>query len=89
MLRPLDEMVCADPQITPEGLERLSARTGYSRFPVRDGAHLLGYLHVKDALHQAARDEPFPADACRPIGECVGKGGIPGRVGDSHDYHSP
>jgi len=67
ILRPLDAMACAGPDITPRQLEELSARTGYSRFPVRDGGTLLGYLHVKDALHYPGRDQPFPLQALRPI----------------------
>ena len=27
-----------------------AARTGFSRFPVRDGSRIVGYLHVRDAL---------------------------------------
>ena len=42
---------------TPDAVERLVARTGFSRFPVADGAGaLVGYLHVKDVLY-ADRDE--------------------------------
>jgi CBS domain containing-hemolysin-like protein len=36
---------------TPEQIRAATARTGYSRFPVTgEGAELVGYLHVKDAL---------------------------------------
>lgn len=66
VLRPLSEMVCAEPDVTPQQLERLAARTGYSRFPVRDGADLTGYLHVKDVLG-ADPGERFAEDALRPI----------------------
>lgn len=69
VLRPMPAMVCAGPDITPAQLEQLSARTGYSRFPVRDGDRLLGYLHVKDALHYTPGDQPFPPHALRPIAQ--------------------
>lgn len=58
--------------ITPAGLERMSAQTGYSRFPVIDAQQrILGYLHVKDALDAEpdAREEPFPVQALRPIAQ--------------------
>jgi CBS domain containing-hemolysin-like protein len=60
-------MISAGPDVTPGQLEQLSARTGYSRFPVRDGDTLLGYLHVKDTLHYTPADRPFPAHALRPV----------------------
>jgi CBS domain containing-hemolysin-like protein len=36
---------------TPEQVERLVARTGFSRFPVLTGADVVGYLHLKDLLY--------------------------------------
>jgi len=66
--RPADRVVGARLGITPDGLEQLSARSGFSRFPVADAeGRLLGYLHVKDALYATARDVPFPRPALRPI----------------------
>ncbi|MGW0750393.1 hemolysin family protein [Streptomyces sp. NPDC002587] len=67
---PAERVVSAQEGITPAGLERLSAETGYSRFPVVDGQHrILGYLHVKDALDAEARNEPFPVSALRLIAQ--------------------
>ncbi|MER5929150.1 hemolysin family protein [Streptomyces sp. NPDC002054] len=67
---PAEQVVTARLGITPEQLERLSASSGYSRFPVVDDQRkILGYLHVKDALDEAARDEPFPPPALRPIAQ--------------------
>ncbi|MFI5980784.1 hemolysin family protein [Streptomyces sp. NPDC051555] len=67
---PVDRVVSAGEGITPEGLERLSAASRYSRFPVLDGQQkILGYLHVKDALDVTARDEAFPVSALRPIAQ--------------------
>jgi CBS domain containing-hemolysin-like protein len=65
---PADQVVRAPLGITPEGLEQLSARSGFSRFPVADDdGRVLGYLHVKDALDAYPRDAPFPRSALRPI----------------------
>ncbi|MFD3722412.1 hemolysin family protein [Streptomyces sp. NPDC058674] len=67
---PADRVVTALEGITPAGLERLSAESGYSRFPVTDGRHrILGYLHVKDALDADAHEEPFPVSALRAIAQ--------------------
>ncbi|MBQ0830572.1 hemolysin family protein [Streptomyces tagetis] len=65
---PLEQVVHARVGITPEGLERLSAESGFSRFPVVDeGRRIVGYLHVKDALDASPRDVPFPLREMRPI----------------------
>ncbi|MDX3534750.1 hemolysin family protein [Streptomyces sp. MB09-01] len=69
---PADRVVSARVGITPTGLERLSAESGYSRFPVVDAEdRILGYLHVKDALDAdgEARNEPFPVSGLRPIAQ--------------------
>ncbi|MBW5484078.1 hemolysin family protein [Streptomyces bambusae] len=67
---PADRVVSARLGITPDELERLSARTGYSRFPVVDEQRMImGYLHVKDALDAPSRDEPFPPSVLRPIAQ--------------------
>jgi len=36
---------------TPAQVERLVARTGYSRFPVVQDGEVAGYLHLKDLLY--------------------------------------
>lgn len=67
-----ERVVTARRGITPAGLERLSAESGYSRFPVLDAQHgILGYLHVKDALdaQPEERDVPFPVSALRQIAQ--------------------
>ncbi|MCB5169387.1 hemolysin family protein [Streptomyces bambusae] len=67
---PADRVVVARQGVTPAGLERLSASSGYSRFPVVDEQRgILGYLHVKDTLDALDRDEPFPVSALRPIAQ--------------------
>lgn len=65
---PSERVVRAPLGITPEGLEELSAGSGFSRFPVADGTgRVLGYLHVKDALDAEPRDAPFPRAQLRRI----------------------
>ena len=65
---PAERMVAARLGVTPEQLERLSADSGFSRFPVLDNrGRVLGYLHVKDALEAPGRTVPFPVAALRPI----------------------
>ncbi|GAA3169885.1 MULTISPECIES: hemolysin family protein [Streptomyces] len=65
---PVEKVVSAGLGITPEGLERLAAASGFSRFPVVDDTHrIVGYLHVKDALDAMPREVPFPVSAMRPI----------------------
>lgn len=65
---PADRVVRAPLGITPDGLEALAARSGFSRFPVADGdGRVLGYLHVKDALDAEPREAAFPRAALRPV----------------------
>ncbi|MGW3462186.1 hemolysin family protein [Streptomyces olivaceoviridis] len=65
---PLQRVVYARVGVTPEQLERLSAESGFSRFPVVDtGRRIVGYLHVKDALDASPRDLPFRLGDMRPI----------------------
>ncbi|GGR11416.1 hemolysin family protein [Streptomyces netropsis] len=70
VVMPVERVVSAPFGITPEGLERLSAESGFSRFPVVDNAgRITGYLHVKDALDAEPRDVPFPRRRMRPIAQ--------------------
>ncbi|GAA0446346.1 MULTISPECIES: hemolysin family protein [Streptomyces] len=65
---PLEKVVYARLGVTPESLEDLAARSGFSRFPVVDDSRrILGYLHVKDALDAMPRDLPFQVSSMRPI----------------------
>ncbi|MGI5472572.1 hemolysin family protein [Streptomyces sp. CA-132043] len=65
---PLEKVVYARLGVTPENLEDLAARSGFSRFPVVDDSRrILGYLHVKDALDAMPRDLPFQVSSMRPI----------------------
>ena len=53
---------------TPDDIERLVARYGYSRYPTTDEAgELMGYLHLKDVLYadETERSEPVPRKRLR------------------------
>ena len=64
------ELVTVRAGATPADVERLVARTGYSRFPARaaDG-DLVGYLHLKDVLYAEddEHDVPVPDERVRPL----------------------
>jgi CBS domain containing-hemolysin-like protein len=67
---PLEDLVCVAVHSTPAEVERIVARTGFSRFPVvaPDG-DVTGYLHLKDILY--ADDErhaaPIPDKRVRSL----------------------
>ncbi|HVE20156.1 MAG TPA: CNNM domain-containing protein [Ilumatobacteraceae bacterium] len=54
------QVATATDTTTARELELLAATTGYSRFPVRAGKQVLGYLHAKDVLDIAAADSTRP-----------------------------
>lgn len=55
---PVDDLVTLPIGATPEDVERLVAKHGFSRFPVTDREGVIaGYLHLKDVLY--ARDEAY------------------------------
>ncbi|MEU2421487.1 hemolysin family protein [Streptomyces sp. NPDC007851] len=65
---PLERVVYARVGVTPEELERLSAESGFSRFPVVDEVRrIVGYLHIKDALDASPQDVAFRLRDMRPI----------------------
>ncbi|GAA1709602.1 hemolysin family protein [Isoptericola hypogeus] len=69
---PRDDLVAVAPGVTPDDVEHLVARTGFSRFPVRaeDGeASFDGYLHLKDVLYASNGDrfEPVPGWRVRAL----------------------
>ncbi len=66
----LGELVTVPVGATPADVERLVARTGFSRFPVVDAAgEITGYLHLKDILYadDERHAEPIPAKRIRSI----------------------
>lgn len=70
VLLPLGELVVAVTKVTPAEIERLTAKTGYSRFPVHDSlGELHGYIHLKDILgiDKSKHEVPIPAKDIRPL----------------------
>ncbi len=47
---PTAEVITVPPDTTADEVQQAAAATGFSRFPVRSGDRLLGFVHVKDAL---------------------------------------
>ncbi|WP_298460306.1 hemolysin family protein [uncultured Cellulomonas sp.] len=70
---PIGRLLTLPPDATPEDVERLVARTGYSRFPVAtapaaDGTpvpDVAGYLHLKDVLYADERERSLPVPRWR------------------------
>ncbi|MEK8228115.1 hypothetical protein NKG05_21595 [Oerskovia sp. M15] len=53
---PVDRLVIVVEGCTPDEIERLVAKTGFSRFPVADAhGELVGYLHSRTSSTRAAR----------------------------------
>ncbi len=66
----LSALVTVTARATPDDIERLVAKHGYSRYPVVDGAgELSGYLHLKDVLYADGdeRRQPVPAKRVRRL----------------------
>lgn len=67
---PLAALICVESGATPAQVERLVARTGFSRFPVLDaGGDPVGYLHLKDVLYadDERHDQPVPSKRVRSL----------------------
>ncbi len=67
---PVADLVTVAVGATPDDIERLVAKHGFSRYPTVDAAgELSGYLHLKDVLYadEAARQEPVPATRVRSL----------------------
>jgi CBS domain containing-hemolysin-like protein len=63
---PVDDLVMAPEGATPDEIERLVARTGYSRFPVGSrGGTISGYLHLKDVLYADATNRTMAVPSWR------------------------
>ena len=67
---PLDQLVTLTFGATPDDVERLVARHGFSRFVITDEAgEVAGYLHLKDVLYadDAMRRAPVPLERVRSL----------------------
>lgn len=68
VMTPWRRVVRAPDDITAAGLERLVAKTGFTRYPV-DAPEVHAYLHAKAALrvHEEVRDQPLPGSLRHPL----------------------
>jgi CBS domain containing-hemolysin-like protein len=67
---PDPDVVSVHPGVTSAELERICARTGFSRFPILEpGGRFSGYLHIRDVVDipAAQRDEPVPPARIRAL----------------------
>lgn len=67
---PLDSLVTLPLTATPDDVERLVAKKGFSRYPMVDASgSLTGYLHLKDVLYAdgSERDLPVPVKRVRKL----------------------
>ncbi|MGW1169568.1 hemolysin family protein [Streptomyces sp. NPDC001153] len=64
-----ESLVTVAPSVTPGQIVELTARTGYSRFPVAasDKGPFMGYVHVKDVLDLEQSHRAVPQQVWRPM----------------------
>ncbi|OIJ87455.1 hemolysin family protein [Streptomyces monashensis] len=64
-----ESLVVVAPSVTPGEIVDLTARTGYSRFPVAatDKGAFMGYVHVKDVLDLESSGRAVPQHVWRPM----------------------
>lgn len=64
-----ESLVTVPPSVTPGEIVELTARTGYSRFPVAatEKGPFMGYVHVKDVLDLEDSDRAVPQQVWRPM----------------------
>lgn len=64
-----ESLITVPPSVTPGEIVELTARTGYSRFPVAaaDKGPFMGYVHVKDVLDLEDSDRAVPQHVWRPM----------------------
>jgi len=64
------EVQSVEPGVTAAEVERICARTGFSRFPILEpDGRFSGYLHIRDVVDIPAdlRDQPVPASRIRAL----------------------
>ncbi|MFM9448483.1 hemolysin family protein [Streptomyces acidiscabies] len=63
-----EALVTVTPAVTPGEIVALTARTGYSRFPIAaENGAFMGYLHVKDVLDLEDSQREVPQHLWRPM----------------------
>lgn len=71
VLLPTEKVEALSHKATPEDVEALVAKTGYSRFPVKNSrGAFVGYVHLKDVLMISGeeRAKPLSKKTLRPLG---------------------
>ena len=72
---PLDSLVTLPLTATPDDVERMVAKRGFSRYPLVDASGTLaGYLHLKDVLYA---DDTERTCRCRSTGAATRDGAAP------------
>ena len=69
LMLPMDALVTLPHDATVGDLERAVATHRYSRYPIVNGGHLVGFAHVKDLLNRPPGDgeQLLPPDWVRPL----------------------
>lgn len=70
VLLPMRDLLTATTNVTPADIEKLAAKTGYSRFPILSTQNkLVGYVHLKDILEieESKHNTPIPIKDLRPL----------------------
>ncbi|KUO11251.1 hemolysin family protein [Streptomyces sp. DSM 15324] len=63
-----ESLITVPPSVTPGQIVELTARTGYSRFPVAaEHGAFMGYVHVKDVLDVEDSERAVPQQLWRPM----------------------
>ncbi len=60
ILLPASELISIEKNTPVTEIETLVAKTGFSRFPVKDGDRFVGYIHVKDILQENGKGSKAP-----------------------------
>ncbi|WP_062072657.1 hemolysin family protein [Demequina sediminicola] len=70
VVTPSSELETLSTDVTPQKAQKISLRTGFSRFPVvDDSGEYVGYLHLKDFVEvpRGGATKPVPREAIRPL----------------------
>ncbi|MFZ1382819.1 MAG: hemolysin family protein [Scrofimicrobium sp.] len=66
LMVPLGQLTVLTEPVTPDSVEALVTKTGFSRFPVADDeGNLVGYVHLKDVLYATGDQRGEPLESWR------------------------
>lgn len=66
LMTPLGDLTVLSQPVTPNLVEAMVTKTGFSRFPVMDqDGNLVGYVHMKDVLYATGPDRDRPIEPWR------------------------